>query len=194
MWGMQWYPWCRWGINVCNGPFGFGFVCELVLMYCQTSTVGRIVAEAGNFNVYDIRLPCDFPLCYDFSRLDDYLAQDSVRAALGVGDRKYGFLAPHPPCCMVVPADECITYMPSHTLSHTYTHTTHAHPGTHIQTHTTHTHSPTQICPHTLSVVHTHAEEQRRREIWSYTHSHRNRQTQALAHIWPGDGVGYGTG
>jgi hypothetical protein len=62
-------------------------------MYCQTSTVGRIVEEAGNFNVYDIRLPCDFPLCYDFSRLDDYLAQDSVRAALGVGDRKYALIA-----------------------------------------------------------------------------------------------------
>ena len=32
---------------------------------------------------------CIGPLCYDFSRLDDYLAQPAVRAALGVGDRAW---------------------------------------------------------------------------------------------------------
>eukprot|EP00884_Botryococcus_braunii_P006077 jgi/Botrbrau1/15470/Bobra.43_2s0092.1 len=83
------YPWCRWGIDLCNGPFGFGFVCQLALYYCQASTVGRIIAEAGNFNVYDIRLPCNFPLCYDFSRLDAYLAQPDVRQKLGVGDHRW---------------------------------------------------------------------------------------------------------
>ena len=32
---------------------------------------------------------CIGPLCYDFSRLDEYLAQPSVREALGVGDRTW---------------------------------------------------------------------------------------------------------
>ena len=40
-------------------------------------------------NVYDIRKPCVGPLCYDFSRLDAYLAQPDVRKALGVGDRRW---------------------------------------------------------------------------------------------------------
>ena len=39
-------------------------------------------------NVYDIRNDCVGPLCYDFSRLDAYLAQPDVRKALGVGDRR----------------------------------------------------------------------------------------------------------
>ena len=37
---------------------------------------------------------CIGPLCYDFSRLDDYLAQPSVRAALGVGDRSWQSCSP----------------------------------------------------------------------------------------------------
>lgn len=32
---------------------------------------------------------CAGPLCYDFSRLDDYLAQPAVREQLGVGDRPW---------------------------------------------------------------------------------------------------------
>lgn len=37
---------------------------------------------------------CIGPLCYDFSRLDEYLAQPSVRAALGVGDRTWESCSP----------------------------------------------------------------------------------------------------
>lgn len=37
---------------------------------------------------------CIGPLCYNFSRLDDYLAQPSVRAALGVGDRSWQSCSP----------------------------------------------------------------------------------------------------
>lgn len=37
---------------------------------------------------------CIGPLCYDFSRLDDYLAQPSVRDALGVGDRSWQSCSP----------------------------------------------------------------------------------------------------
>ena len=56
-------------------------------MICQNIVVGPIQAAGGNFNVYDIRKPCIGQLCYDFSRLDDYLAQPDVRKALGVDDR-----------------------------------------------------------------------------------------------------------
>jgi len=38
--------------------------------------------------VYDIRKECEGPLCYDFSLLEKYINQDSVRQKLGVGDRK----------------------------------------------------------------------------------------------------------
>jgi carboxypeptidase C (cathepsin A) len=39
----------------------------------------------GDFNVYDIRLPCTYPpLCYNFNYVDNFLAKDSVKQALGV--------------------------------------------------------------------------------------------------------------
>jgi len=40
--------------------------------------------------VYDIRLKCEFPpLCYDLSYVDNFVARDDVRKALGVGNRKW---------------------------------------------------------------------------------------------------------
>jgi len=78
-------------------------------------------AAGGNFNVYDVRKArprrpraapgppwrrtgpdaaararqeCIGPLCYDFSRLDDYLAQPAVREALGVGARPWQSCSP----------------------------------------------------------------------------------------------------
>ena len=83
---MQVYPVCAWGVNLCNS-LQFDIVCELALVICQNIVVGPIQAAGGNFNVYDIRKPCIGQLCYDFSRLDDYLAQPDVRKALGVDDR-----------------------------------------------------------------------------------------------------------
>lgn len=83
---MQIYPFCRWGVDLCNS-LKIDFVCELALVVCQNAIVGPIQAAGGNFNVYDIRKPCIGPLCYDFSRLDRYLAQPAVRMALGVDER-----------------------------------------------------------------------------------------------------------
>ena len=73
-------------MNLCNS-LKFDVVCELALLFCQNTVVGPIQAAGGNFNVYDIRKPCIGQLCYDFSRLDDYLAQPKVRKALGVDER-----------------------------------------------------------------------------------------------------------
>ena len=39
------FPWCKFGINLCNGPLGFGIVCELALSFCQATVVGPIMAE-----------------------------------------------------------------------------------------------------------------------------------------------------
>lgn len=38
---------------------------------------------------YDIRKKCIGPLCYDFSNLEKFLNQKSVRNALGVGDIEF---------------------------------------------------------------------------------------------------------
>ena len=83
---VQIYPVCNLGVNLCNS-LKVGFVCELALLICQNTIVGPIQAAGGNFNVYDIRKPCIGELCYDFSRLDRYLAQPEVRTALGVDER-----------------------------------------------------------------------------------------------------------
>ena len=105
----QVYPWCRFGIDLCNGPFGFGFVCELALSFCQATVVAPIQVEGGNFNVYDVRLKCEGPLCYDFSKLDRYLAQPEVRKALNVAPE-----AQWEECNMKVNHDMLVDFMRSY--------------------------------------------------------------------------------
>ena len=83
---VQVYPVCAGGIHLCNS-LKYDIVCELALIIFQNIVVGPIQEAGGNFNVYDIRKPCIGELCYDFSRLDDYLAQPDIRKALGVDDR-----------------------------------------------------------------------------------------------------------
>lgn len=50
----------------------------------QEAIFGSTLMAAGNINVYDIRKQCQGSLCYDFSRMQDYLEQPSVQEALGV--------------------------------------------------------------------------------------------------------------
>lgn len=95
---MAMYPLCKTGIATCNGH-DWSTVCKAALAYCQAAIFGQVLAAAGNINVYDFRKQCEGPLCYDFSRLNKYLAQEDVRAALGVGDR------PWTECDMGVHAD-----------------------------------------------------------------------------------------
>ena len=41
-------------------------------------------------NPYDIRIPCEFPpLCYDFSNIEGYLDQRSVKVQLGAEGRRW---------------------------------------------------------------------------------------------------------
>lgn len=82
------YPACKFGINACNA-LDNAVICRLALQFCQISQFSSILAVAGNINVYDIRKECIGPLCYDFSRLDEYINQPHVRKELGVGDRAW---------------------------------------------------------------------------------------------------------
>jgi carboxypeptidase C (cathepsin A) len=82
------YPACKYGIEQCNGH-DWALACKAALAYCEAAVFSQVLLAAGNINVYDIRKQCNFPLCYDFSRLEKYIAQESVRKALGVGDRKW---------------------------------------------------------------------------------------------------------
>jgi carboxypeptidase C (cathepsin A) len=82
------YPTCKYLIDQCNGH-DWALTCKAALAYCEVAVFGQVMEAAGNINVYDIRKQCNFPLCYDFSRLEKYIAQDSVRKALGVGDRHW---------------------------------------------------------------------------------------------------------
>lgn len=74
---------------MCN-KHHWALACESALAYCQASIFGQIMAEAGNINVYDIRKPCIGALCYDFSLLSEYLAQDNVRILTPVPARPVG--------------------------------------------------------------------------------------------------------
>ncbi|QCE05433.1 serine carboxypeptidase-like [Vigna unguiculata] len=73
--------------------------CELAIKLCgtngKTSCVAAYVAcnlifsnimlHAGDTNYYDIRKKCEGSLCYDFSNVEKFLNQKSVRDSLGVG-------------------------------------------------------------------------------------------------------------
>jgi len=74
--------------EICEGLIETG-VWPAAFLVCQLYVEG-ILAEMGVTlgyfpNPYDYKIPCeDPPLCYDFSLADAYLAQPSVKAALGV--------------------------------------------------------------------------------------------------------------
>ena len=48
-----------------------------------------IVKNPKTFNIYDIRLPCIGPVCYDFSAVDQFLEIPEVQEALGVVGRSW---------------------------------------------------------------------------------------------------------
>jgi hypothetical protein len=55
----------------------------------QETIDGAIRLVTGNINLFDIRKRCNNTLCYDFSRMVEYLAQPSVQKALGVEGRSW---------------------------------------------------------------------------------------------------------
>ncbi|KAB1219028.1 Serine carboxypeptidase-like 49 [Morella rubra] len=88
-------PVCETAIKLC----GTDGTVSCVASYFVCNTIfSSIIALAGGINVrkqifyysdgiyYDIRKKCEGSLCYDFSNMEKFLNQESVRDALGVGD------------------------------------------------------------------------------------------------------------
>jgi len=85
------FPACLKSIELC-GPKGT-VTCIAAYLVCQ-SIFNSILTIAGNINYYDVRKECHGELCYDFSNLDSYLNNATVREALGVGNRKFVSCSP----------------------------------------------------------------------------------------------------
>ncbi|KAL2331997.1 hypothetical protein Fmac_019578 [Flemingia macrophylla] len=79
-------PACEKAIKTC-GTEG-GETCTTSLYVCN-DIFTRILSIAGDVNYYDIRKKCEGDLCYDFSNMEDFLNENTVRNALGVGDMDF---------------------------------------------------------------------------------------------------------
>ena len=93
------YPACRAAIKKCGGgvapdgpepePRSKKATCLTAVEICQTIPSG-LMAVAGDVNIYDVHKKNAGPsFPYDFSEAEKFLNDPSVRAALGVGDRKW---------------------------------------------------------------------------------------------------------
>ncbi|KAH9326159.1 hypothetical protein KI387_006337 [Taxus chinensis] len=85
------YPACELSIKLCGTKGTIS--CFASYLVCN-SIFSSIISIAGNINYYDVRKQCSGSLCYDFSNMEKYLNQGSVRDALGVGDRKFVSCSP----------------------------------------------------------------------------------------------------
>eukprot|EP00262_Sarcandra_glabra_P016595 TRINITY_DN545_c0_g1_i1.p1 TRINITY_DN545_c0_g1~~TRINITY_DN545_c0_g1_i1.p1 ORF type:complete len:499 (-),score=77.72 TRINITY_DN545_c0_g1_i1:189-1685(-) len=85
------YPVCKLGIKLCGSS---GVVSWIASYFVCNSIFIAILGIAGNINYYDIRKECEGSLCYDFSNMEKFLNEKSVRDALGVGDRKFVSCSP----------------------------------------------------------------------------------------------------
>ncbi|XP_004307353.1 PREDICTED: serine carboxypeptidase-like [Fragaria vesca subsp. vesca] len=76
-------PVCEMAIKLCGTD---GTVSCMASYFVCNTIFSSIIARAGNVNYYDIRKQCEGSLCYDFSNMEKFLKQNSVKQALGVGD------------------------------------------------------------------------------------------------------------
>lgn len=86
------FPACAASIKLC-GPKGT-IGCMAALIICQSIFTSILLLAGNNVNYYDVRKECQGPLCYDFSRLDTFLNNATIRESLGVGDRKFVACSP----------------------------------------------------------------------------------------------------
>lgn len=84
-------PVCETAIKLC-GTDGTTS-CMASLLVCN-SIFNAIMKHAGDINYYDVRKKCEGSLCYDFSNLDKFVNQKSVRDAIGVGDLEFVSCSP----------------------------------------------------------------------------------------------------
>eukprot|EP00121_Abeoforma_whisleri_P013955 Awhi_evm1s12875 len=63
--------------------------CQLLMMRCSTGL------RAKNLNIYNVKEECKFPpMCYDFTDVENFLAQEHVREALSVKELKWASCNP----------------------------------------------------------------------------------------------------
>ncbi|XP_010514837.1 PREDICTED: serine carboxypeptidase-like 48 [Camelina sativa] len=82
------YATCQQSIKECSADGGEGDACASSYVVCN-NIFQKIMDIAGNVNYYDVRKQCEGNLCYDFSNMEKFLNQKSVRRALGVGDIEF---------------------------------------------------------------------------------------------------------
>ncbi|PIA29125.1 hypothetical protein AQUCO_06200013v1 [Aquilegia coerulea] len=83
-------PACELAIKLCTDGKA---ACMASYVVCNT-IFNKIMRLAGDKNYYDIRKKCEGSLCYDFSNMEKFLNQKSVRDALGVGDINFVSCSP----------------------------------------------------------------------------------------------------
>ncbi|CAI9761531.1 unnamed protein product [Fraxinus pennsylvanica] len=79
---------CVEAIKICGRSNGSSSACSQAYVECN-DIFNNILNIAGDINYYDIRKTCVGSLCYDFSNMENFLNQNSVRQALGVGNIKF---------------------------------------------------------------------------------------------------------
>ncbi|KAK4754559.1 hypothetical protein SAY87_002663 [Trapa incisa] len=84
-------PVCETAIKLCGTDGTLS--CMASYFVCNT-IFSNIMTLAGDINYYDIRKKCEGNLCYDFSNMESFLNQKSVREALGVGDMAFVSCSP----------------------------------------------------------------------------------------------------
>ena len=82
-------PVCEKLIEGCNSDDALMPWSDCLESYIVCNMAETTPVSFTGVNMYDVRVPCgNDRLCYDFSNIDEYLALDDVRAALGIPDRK----------------------------------------------------------------------------------------------------------
>ncbi|KAJ4725027.1 Carboxypeptidase [Melia azedarach] len=79
-------PTCEQTIRTCESDGGDA--CLSSYATCN-DIFNSIMQIAGDINYYDIRKKCEGNLCYDFSNMERFLNQKSVKDALGVGNIEF---------------------------------------------------------------------------------------------------------
>ncbi|KAL5565792.1 hypothetical protein UlMin_028956 [Ulmus minor] len=76
-------PACEQAIKICGAEGGDACISSYVV--CN-NIFNQIMDIVEGTNYYDVRKKCEGDLCYDFSNMEKFLNQKSVRDALGVGN------------------------------------------------------------------------------------------------------------
>ncbi|POO01143.1 Serine carboxypeptidase-like [Trema orientale] len=76
-------PACEQAIKTCGSEGGNA--CYASYITCN-DIFNSVMDVVGGTNYYDVRKKCEGDLCYDFSNMERFLNQKSVRDALGVGN------------------------------------------------------------------------------------------------------------